>query len=194
MSGYFTIELDTTAPTIEIFAPSYSDRKSNNTIRVVSNEKLSEFQDIYIVDSQGVKHYVIFSFDGDKEFVGNVVFDEYPIGISTIYAQLKDTVNNISNLAVAYISVIFTANSLMLRLSMSDYTISPSINYESMNFIFSDKIKKINISEDKNTLTMEQILMNHSCSERTKETNLSENKNKVNMEEKNNIVRVSDKN
>lgn len=167
MSSYFTLTLDTTPPNIEIYAPTYSNRQSNNTITVVSNEKLSDFQDIYIIDHDGVRHDVIFSFDGDKTFTGNVVFSNYPIGMLTIYAQLKDTVNNMSNLASFNLTIITTDDSLMLDLTMSEL---------SMNRIFS-------IGESSQTM-----------SEKSMVKFLSEKQTMKTLSEKKKITTISDKN
>lgn len=120
MSSYFTLEMDTTGPIIQINAPSYTSREANNTITVVGNEKLSSFQDIYIVDSQGTRHDVIFSFDGESSFTGNIVFNGYPVGVLTIFAQLQDEVGNQSNLATAHITLIVSTYYSSFRLTMSD--------------------------------------------------------------------------
>lgn len=144
MSSFFTLDLDTTGPIIQINAPSYSSRESNNIITVTGNEILSNFQDIYIVDSSGNTHNVTFSFDGSETFSGNVVFNGYPIGVATIYAQLKDDVGNLSNLASSHISIIASSYYSLFKLTMSEQSVTPQLT-------ISNRTKAItNISSSKN--------------------------------------------
>jgi hypothetical protein len=98
MASYVLIQLDITKPTIEISIPRYTTRDIVNEITISSNENLSNYQDIYIIDSVGNKHQLSFQKSEDgKEFVGMIKFEGYPYGMSTIYARLKDEVDNISD-------------------------------------------------------------------------------------------------
>jgi hypothetical protein len=132
MAGFFTLTLDTTGPQIDIYAPPYSNRSSNNEIRIVSNELLADYQEVYVVDSQGVRHDIILSFDGNQELSGNIQFTDYPMGIATIYAMVRDDVSNNSNLASRAINIISSHDSLMLRLTLlelkSNVELSESIS------------------------------------------------------------------
>lgn len=127
MPSYFTLELDTTGPIIQINAPTYSSRESDNIITVVGNETLSSYQDIYIVDSTGVRHDVTFSFDGNETFTGDIVFNGYPIGVATIFAQLQDEVGNNSNIAQAHISIIASTYYSLFKLSLIEQTVKPQL-------------------------------------------------------------------
>lgn len=119
MSSSFILELDTTPPEITINAPSYTTKFIPNTIYVTSNEILSDsYENIYIVDSNGATHDIDLSFDGNKIYSGSVIFKDYPNGVATIYAQLKDDVGNVSQLVSKTINVIVSSDHLMLRLSM----------------------------------------------------------------------------
>jgi hypothetical protein len=162
MSSYFTLTLDTTGPIIQINAPSYTSRESNNTITIVGNEKLSNVQDIYIVDSQGTRHDVIFSFDGDMTYTGNIVFTGYPVGVSTIFAQLQDEVGNLSNQATAHISIITSTYYSLFKLTMSEeartetMTISKTnnvtVNTISRAKILTEQKKQVTLTEQKRTV------------------------------------------
>lgn len=147
MTSYFTLTLDTTPPNIEIYAPSFSNKVSNNTITVVSNEPLSSYQDIYIIDSKGNRHDEIFSFDGDRTFTGNITFDNYPIGMVMIYAQLKDVVDNPSNIATANLTVITTDDSLMLDLTMSEVQRDKLLSILETDYVLTEKESVKTLSE-----------------------------------------------
>lgn len=193
MAGYFALELDTTGPQIEIYAPKYTDKHSNNLIRIVSNEKMSSFQDIYIIDSQGARHDVIFSFDGDKTFTGNVVFSDYSIGVATIYAQLKDEVNNLSNLVDFPISIITSTYNFMLRLSMSEETKDNLIVIKERKYISSEKQKMTELMSEK-TMTISTNLKetNSIASEKETATTISDKNNTITISEKPRFIIVSD--
>lgn len=120
MEGYFTLILDTTGPVITAYSPQYSDRNHSNEIRFVSNETLANYQNIYIIDSQGVTHNVIFSFNGIDEYTGNVVFSNYPMGVASIYGQFKDDVGNLSNISITQVNIISTLDALVLKITMTE--------------------------------------------------------------------------
>lgn len=105
MSNYFYLELDTTAPPLEIIAPSYTVRGITTEILIESNEPLMDWQDIKIIDGAGVEHKVIFKFDGDK-FIGQLNFVGMNIGICTIQVVLRDEVGNTTDTAVKSINVL----------------------------------------------------------------------------------------
>lgn len=87
--SYFILTLDTTSPEVEIYMPSYTTRYIIDEIRVVANEPLSLHSEIYIIDSVGKRHDLTFRLKGN-EYIGLVQFDGYPLGISTLYAQVYD--------------------------------------------------------------------------------------------------------
>lgn len=91
--NYIIIGLDTTAPIIEIIAPPYVDRVSNNTIIIESNEILSSYQEIYIIDSNGQRRDYTFLKE-DTRLTGQLTFNEYPFGVATLYCKLEDAVGN----------------------------------------------------------------------------------------------------
>lgn len=126
MPSYFIIELDTTSPIIEVYAPRYTTNNITNKITIESNENLAQYQDIYIIDSKGVRHDYTFKRDSDNTYVGVVKFSNYPLGIATIYARMKDEVDNFSNVASASIEI--KENVGLLNLNIRDYERNVEIN------------------------------------------------------------------
>jgi hypothetical protein len=96
--SYVILELDTTPPSIQIYAPKYTTNDLLNVITIEANEKLSDYQDIWVVDSNGKRHNYNFSKETDESYIGYVQFTSFPLGVSTIYARLKDEVGNMSEL------------------------------------------------------------------------------------------------
>lgn len=96
-SNYLILELDTTAPTLYIYAPSYTTRSAVTPITIEANETLASYQDIYIVDAEGNKKDLTFTHEGSS-LVGELSFNDYPLGIATLYVRLKDDVDNVSSL------------------------------------------------------------------------------------------------
>jgi len=92
MPSFFLLELDTTAPTISIALPTWTTRTTVPVI-ITSNEELDNFQDIYMVDSQGNRFDSTFLYLDDS-FEGIVDFSSAASGRATIYARLRDTVRN----------------------------------------------------------------------------------------------------
>lgn len=119
MANYFTLDLDTTGPIINIIAPSYTTPQTSDEISIVANETLSTYQEIYIVDSQGVRHDLTFTYETDR-FVGLVSFSGYPFGPATIYARVKDEVFNASELVSKAINIRLANTLQMLKLEISD--------------------------------------------------------------------------
>lgn len=119
MSSFLTIELDTTSPKIEINTASKVIVGTNSVININSNEALSSFQNIYIIDSSKIVRNYTFAMRSPTELVGAVRFSDYGIGIATIYAQLEDEVGNISELATFEIEVLPSSAVLSLRIKDS---------------------------------------------------------------------------
>lgn len=92
MPSFFLLELDTTAPTISIALPTWTTRTTVPVI-ITSNEGLDNFQDIYMVDSEGNRFDSTFLYLDDS-FEGIVDFSSAASGRATIYARLRDTVRN----------------------------------------------------------------------------------------------------
>jgi hypothetical protein len=95
MSSYVLITLDTTAPNPKVFVPSYTTKSARTPITIEADEQLASYQDIYIIDAAGVRHNLTFLHNGDS-LVGELYFNDYALGIATIYIRVKDRVDNLS--------------------------------------------------------------------------------------------------
>jgi len=95
--SYFTLVLDTTPPEVEIIAPWYTTAHADTHIYIIADELLDTWQEIYIIDSTGKRHDLIFDYKGDRLY-GMVKFSQVASGIATIYARVRDEVHNISAL------------------------------------------------------------------------------------------------
>jgi hypothetical protein len=105
MSSYFTLELDTTPPYIEMSTQDTAFPDSIIQVLISSNEPLGEYQDIYLIDSAKVTHNLIFKKINSYMYEGFIDFSSVSLGISRLYARLDDTVSNLSNVALADILV-----------------------------------------------------------------------------------------
>jgi hypothetical protein len=152
--GYFTLMLDTTGPNVEVYVPPYADRENLNEITFVSNEPLSSYQDIYFIDSQGERHDFIFLLTGDNEYVGNVVFTDYPMGIGMFYGHFKDDVGNLSNLVSKPINIISSHDALVLKLTLSGKEASNSISRKELSTSMDSKEAVVIISSGESTTTL----------------------------------------
>jgi hypothetical protein len=115
VASSFTLELDTTPPQIEIFAPSYTSNTSLTTITIEANEDLAKYQNIYMTDQYSNTYPLYFIQRGNK-LIGYVNFMSNG-GIYTIYAQVKDEVHNESDLISFSIRVL---SGDVLSLSIDD--------------------------------------------------------------------------
>lgn len=127
MASYFALELDTTPPLVEIYAPMYTVVGIDNEIEVVANEELSPYQEIYIIDNLGVRHNLIFHHEGDR-FLGIVNFDGYPQGSAYIYAIVRDTLLNESHVSYGSIDIISGIDAMRMTIVTDDITREITIN------------------------------------------------------------------
>jgi hypothetical protein len=119
MASYFTLELDTTPPQLEIIAPPNTVVGLENEIRILSNETLLlNQQEIYVVSNSGVRTDLTLSYD-TTEFRGEVVFTR--VGIYKVYAKLFDSVLNQSALVEKTINVKGVQELLQLEYTDNDY-------------------------------------------------------------------------
>lgn len=152
MNSHFELELDTTGPEINIISPSYTTNAINDEVLVVANEPLADYQDIYMIDSQGAKHELTFEYD-TNQYKGLVDFRNVSIGIATIYARVKDEVLNDSNTATASIDVRQTVQ-VFITTEESLREI-PSFD-EKRSIEIDDSIREINTAEN-----IRDILLNN---------------------------------
>jgi len=96
--NYFILELDTTPPVIEIESPDYTTKREPLPIIIQANDALDSWHDVFIIDSQGTRHNVILTLNGDK-LEGFISFNDVHHGVATIFARTRDEVFNVSNIA-----------------------------------------------------------------------------------------------
>ena len=104
MSSFLTVNLDTTKPSVEIYAPNYVATNSIMEVIVMANEDLDIFQDIYM-SYEGVSVPLTFSQENNK-FKGLVSLHGIPEGKLEISVQVRDTVYNMSDKVVKTINAL----------------------------------------------------------------------------------------
>ena len=154
MASFVYIELDTRPPTVEIFAPSYTTTEIVNTIQIKADETVSNFQDIFAIDENNTRYDYTFVKTDDNLFFGEINFFNFPLGIVTIYATLKDEVDNISNTAST--TILIRENLTLLKLTISDSIRKVSIdnrvqelhiNDSSINIDINNSCRNIEVSD-----------------------------------------------
>jgi hypothetical protein len=127
--NYILLELDTTAPELEIFAPSYTTRSALTPVTIQANENLGTYQDVYVLDSKGSRHDLTFAHEGSS-LVGELYLNGYPLGISTLYVRLMDEVDNVSSVYSHSFSIM---ESEILTSEMSLFIMSNQMNTSTMS-------------------------------------------------------------
>lgn len=145
MSSYIILELDTTPPEIEIYAPSYTTTELFNEITIVSNENLSDYQEVYVIDSNGIRHNYTFHKEKDNEYVGIIKFTLFPVGMAKLCARLMDDVGNLSNIAEKPIEI--KESLTILTLDINDRHTGLSVNESMANMVTKDNQSNTNIKE-----------------------------------------------
>ena len=119
--SHILLELDTTPPIINLYAPRYTINDSINVITIESNEKLAHYQDITLTDSQNNTHALTFQRESDTRYIGEINFNNFPLGEVYISAKMKDEVDNLSATVSAVIEI--KANIEAIRVKINDSTI-----------------------------------------------------------------------
>lgn len=137
MASWFTLTLDITPPTAEIFLPSITSQESVETITVVGSEKLDPQHEFYAIDSAGMRHNFTFTLQEDKKtFVGNVFFNEFSEGLIRFFFIIYDDVLNRSLLYVKNVSM---GEAIRMNLNLLN---------DAMDSELSDSIRGIVLSDD----------------------------------------------
>ena len=104
MSSFLTVNLDTTKPSVEIYAPNYVATNSIMEVLIVANENLDIYQDVQMVYGD-ISIPLIFSQENNK-LKGLVSLHGVPEGILEISVQVRDTVYNMSDKVVKTINAL----------------------------------------------------------------------------------------
>uniref|UniRef100_A0AB39C788 Uncharacterized protein n=1 Tax=Bacillus phage KoopaTroopa TaxID=3234046 RepID=A0AB39C788_9CAUD len=94
---YIIVELDTTAPTLEIYAPAYTVREANVEVTIEADEEIGTACEVYVIDESGTRHDYTFSRSGNY-LTGILDFNGFPLGLARLFVRVKDTVDNVSEL------------------------------------------------------------------------------------------------
>ncbi|UUV45949.1 hypothetical protein [Bacillus phage vB_BanS-Thrax1] len=104
MSSFIVVELDTTAPILEIYAPAYTTRETSVEVEIVSHETLDKSHEAYVIDEDGTRHDYNFSVDKNK-LHGVIDFNGFPLGLAKLFIRVSDTVGNVSDLYEKVITI-----------------------------------------------------------------------------------------
>jgi hypothetical protein len=129
-NNYVLLTLDTTAPSLNIYAPSFTTRTSRTPITIEADEPIQQ-QEIYLLDAEGERHDVTFSLH-ENILEGELYFDSFPLGISTLYVRVKDEVENESDLYTHSFSIVeseILTSEISLALMQHDMTLN-MMNHE----------------------------------------------------------------
>lgn len=129
--SWVVLYLDTMQPEIEIFAPNYTTTETQTIITIESSENLSDYQEFYAIDSNGIRHDYAFLKEDDNTFIGRVRFNNVPLGHIILFARVSDEVGNMSALYQKTIDV--RMNVPMLRLEMNEQSMNVDITDSSLN-------------------------------------------------------------
>lgn len=174
---YFFLTLDTAPPQVNIYAPTYTNRLTTDEIRIESSEPLGEFQNFYIIDCEGNKHNLIFTQESDTVYTGQLTFSGYPYGIATIFAQVKDTVDNPSRLATASINVIPVFNSYSLNMNLTEAVTGVVMSEKASNHSLSEQTNELTLSEE----NMTTLQLSFNLSDKARATLSSSDNSLVNL-------------
>ena len=144
--NYFILELDTTSPVIEIECPDYTTKREPLPIIIQANEALDSWHDVFIIDSQGTRHDVILTLNGDK-LEGFISFNDVHNGVATIFARTRDEVFNVSNIAQKSIFVMADAE-VFLDILISEETADLQITEATMPIQLSEAVMALVSAEE----------------------------------------------
>jgi hypothetical protein len=117
MSSFLRIELDTTKPKVDIYAPNSTTIETDSLIRIQANEILSNIQNFYFLDSLGARHDFTLDYQ-ESLFEGYVSFNNFSEGMATLVAEVYDEVLNKSTTSTFNIAV-FKTRAYRLELNVN---------------------------------------------------------------------------
>lgn len=148
MASYVILGFDTTPPQLQVYAPRYTTNETLNTITIESNEPLGEYQDIYIIDNSGTRHNLTFQRVTSRQYVGNIILNFVPNGIVSLYARMKDDVDNFSNVVTTVIEVRTGLDTGFAKVSDAPRSIVEMNDQSKSITVADDKSRTITIIDD----------------------------------------------
>lgn len=134
-SGILRLILDTTSPHITIKTLKHIEIGKGVHLRIMSNELLNNYQDIYVQDINGKTQSISLNYNG-FEFTGDVVLNNLDIGSAQIIANVRDEVFNptqsISDLTIVNENILFLTISESLMESKEYIKPRSGILYEKL--------------------------------------------------------------
>jgi hypothetical protein len=97
MASYLNFYLDLEA-TGEIITPNYTTTEATTHIRFVSDYEIAEIYNIKVVDTLGIEHNFTSLYPNSSEYTLETVFTDFPLGMTTVYASIRDKVGNTADL------------------------------------------------------------------------------------------------
>lgn len=140
MASFIIVELDTTAPQVEIYAPTFTTREVPVEINIEASETITSPQEVYVLDEYNVRRNYSFYVE-DNMLTGTINFADYPFGLARLYVRVSDTVGNISDIYEKIITIKSSVPSKLLELKLEDFSKSKLVS--------SDKSREVTI-DDKN--------------------------------------------
>ena len=156
MSNYFYLTLDTKPPELEVASNDFAIPNEELEIKIKSNKDLHpEYQDIYIVDNEDNKYYLVFDYHTDKYigdfYTGNLeIFEPF-----IIYARLRDDVFNLSDFVTKTIN---TLQSRKLNISIKDKTRITNIKDMDRDILVIDFVQNLYLQEKDRTVLINEII------------------------------------
>lgn len=146
--SFFILNLDTTAPELEIYAPVYTSNNNTVEINIESNEELDDWQEVYTVDEMGVRRDYTFYIEGNT-MIGVINPYNYPVGLFFLYIKVRDSVHNETRLYEEVITIRDT--NAVINLEVRDFKLYDlDINNRSKKIEVNSSTKDIDVrdSED----------------------------------------------
>lgn len=164
-NNWLELELDTTAPILDIYTPQYVKRDLLTEFIIYSNEEISTAQEIYLIDSQSKRYDLNFHLENEKKLIGLFNFHGFPIGICHLYCRLSDKLGNKTCMYIKKILVITSSDSFNITIDKIDYrelkikrNIKSKIKINSIKrqVNIQNQIIKLNLKEEKMKVILEK--------------------------------------
>jgi hypothetical protein len=122
----------------EVITPQYTTTDGLTHIRIVSDDPMVEISDIKLVDSLGGEHFFPSQNPDSTEYDMEIILTDYPLGITTFHATIRDTEGNTKVLTPKSFEI-YKATVLFVTVSDSkDYAV-PLSNVAPFRVLLSDK-------------------------------------------------------